>query len=507
MQLPYMHFWEAVAASMIASLLTIIIAGWLKNRFLLIVLFVVVLGFAYWAINNEVIIEEGIRQQSQQHVNPPPASQDKPDSTARSNSKVARTKSEGISNRAVPSPSSTARPVEAANTKQTAQGPVSPGGNQVLVVWRVGSPTSNQTPDSNVPLNLERKAESMGFRLQIHTFPAREFAQAFQNAFSAHEEPDIIAVENATSVKWPGNNPYGIVPITSDPDVRKSLIQVNGSLSGIGGGWQFLISTSQHAEAARRLALRPAECDASAVAETPMVHNLQQAAVQIANAYLRTPTEMRAYDDVDRLRTEGAQWDSMNVRETMTCGYWGNDRLAFVSVVSTFEHEDPRGQPPSRSIAHGPIVGLMPILLVLRKQDTQWRLLAASSDPVSNGPFLRQVPVISRLLQASAIKGIGVAQAHLLSPEDGHVPAADAGQRFGNFTWQSSPSGNVVAEIVEFAYKNDDRLFFLPKQNNGTTGQVSAGSLWTTGSEWKWRVWSISDTGAIAFSDYRTFRQ
>jgi hypothetical protein len=100
-----------------------------------------------------------------------------------------------------------------------------------------------------------------------------------------------------------------------------------------------------------------------------------------------------------------------------------------------------------------------------------------------------------------------VAPAQLLSPDNGDFPVPDAGQRFGSFTWQPSPSGNVVAQIVEFAYQNDDRLFFMPSQNDAPPDRVSAGSLWRTGSEWKWRVWSISDTGAIAFTDYRTFRQ
>jgi len=95
----------------------------------------------------------------------------------------------------------------------------------------------------------------------------------------------------------------------------------------------------------------------------------------------------------------------------------------------------------------------------------------------------------------------------LLSPEDGHAPVPDAGQRFGNFTWQPSPSGNVVTQIVEFAYKNDDWLYFMPTQNYATPDQLSAGKVSQGPGEWKWRVWSISDTGAIAFSDYRTFRQ
>ena len=34
---------------------------------------------------------------------------------------------------------------------------------------------------------------------------------------------------------------------------------------------------------------------------------------------------------------------------------------------------------------------------------------------------------------------------------------------------------------------------------------VSAGQLWTTRGEWAWRVWSITRSGEIAFSEVRTF--
>jgi hypothetical protein len=234
---------------------------------------------------------------------------------------------------------------------------------------------------------------------------------------------------------------------------------------------------------------------------------LEKAAVEIADAYLRTPTEMKDYDDADRLTTEGVRWDSVDVRATRTCGVWGNDRLAFVSLVSTFEHEDPRGQPPPMSLAHGPLIGQMPILLVLRKQGAGWRLLAASSNPMSNNVFLFQIPGISSLLQEPAMEETGVAPAQLLSPENGHAPVPDAGQRLGHFTWQRSPTGNVVAQILEVSYLNDDWMFFVPAQNDAAQDQLPSASRRNPGSEWKWRVWSISDTGRVAFSDYRTFRK
>lgn len=389
-----------------------------------------------------------------------------------------------------------------------AQNPVSPDSQQILVVWKAGSPTSNQAPDSNVPLSLERKAENMGLRLQVRAFAGIEFAQQFRNAFAAHQEPDIIAIENAASIDGPPNKPE--VGIASDPAVRSSLVQVNGSLSelaGERGGRQFLISTAEHADAARRFALRPPECDTSIVAEIAVPPDLEQAARRMNDAYLRTPLQLKEYEDTDRLTTEGARWDSVNARETKTCGSWGNDHLAFVFLVSTFDHEEFVGQPPPKSLAHGSLIGQIPILLVLRKQGGQWRLLVACSDPVSTEPFLRQVPAFSRRLREPRKKEAVAAPAQLLLPENGKAPAPVTGEHFGVFIWQPSPSGNVVAQIAEFAYENDDRLFFMPTQDSKAPNLLSAGLLWNTGSEWKWRVWSITDTGAIAFSDYRTFHQ
>jgi hypothetical protein len=93
-----------------------------------------------------------------------------------------------------------------------------------------------------------------------------------------------------------------------------------------------------------------------------------------------------------------------------------------------------------------------------------------------------------------------------LAPEDGFSALRAEGQRFGDFVWQPTTSSNVVAEVVEFAYKDDARLFvrFGPGNANGNE-QISAGQLWTTGTYWRWRVWSVAASGAISVSESRTF--
>ena len=93
-----------------------------------------------------------------------------------------------------------------------------------------------------------------------------------------------------------------------------------------------------------------------------------------------------------------------------------------------------------------------------------------------------------------------------MAPEEGKAPEAAAGERDGHFEWQPSGSGNVVAEIVEFAYKNDARLFVRFSSGNAAASeQFSAGQIWYTRSTWRWRVWSISDSGAVSFSEARSF--
>lgn len=264
---------------------------------------------------------------------------------------------------------------------------------------------------------------------------------------------------------------------------------LNG-LTGGHGGWQFLVSTSKNHEVARLLALQPPECDAR-TPQSPVPVEVQPIARTISDAYLQQPASLKTYEDGDRLLAEGMRRGPLHVDDTRTCGYWGNDHLAFISLVSTYESAK--------------AVGQIPVLLVLRKQDARWRLLTASTDPISNGGFLMQIPAISGVLQGSWNNLNKPNRAELLSPVDGQVPVPEAGGRFGNFTWRPSASHNVVAEIVEFAYQNDARLFLRLPQTNLATEQISDGQLWTSRSEWRWRVWSINDAGAVAFSESRSF--
>ena len=230
-----------------------------------------------------------------------------------------------------------------------AQVGVASDGRQVLVVWKVGPPTSGETPVADIPLNLERKAEAMGLRLEARAFTASEFAQEFPVAIAAHRAPDIVAVENAFSIAAPEGYKHG-PGIASDPEVRKSLIQVNGSLKrspdpGVDVSSSSPLQNTQRLPAGSRfghlIAIRSL---LPRLRFHPTFNKRPCRWPKPTSVRLR---EFNAYDDPARLRTEGVLWDSVDVRATKTCSAWGNDRLAFVSLVSNFEQDDPRRAAPS----------------------------------------------------------------------------------------------------------------------------------------------------------------
>ncbi len=333
----------------------------------------------------------------------------------------------------------------------------------------------------------------MGYEIRIEAFAAHRFAQIFFDAFATNQEPDVISFDNYGILRGITTQLGAFTGIESSPVVQKSLVLVTGSfkaLEGGLGGWQFLVSTSRNYEAARSVALASSECD-RVLPSTTIPAEIQSVSQSIAGAFLQQARSLRAREDSKRLVAAGFRRGPVRVSETKACGFWGNENLAFVSLVSTYESAT--------------AVGQIPLLLVLRRQGSRWRLLVASADPISNNSFLKAIPGFAGLLHTPGDERNEPQSAELLSPEDGQAPLPEPGQRFGTFRWAPSSSEDVVAEVVEFAYQDDARLFLKLRSKQHTNEQISAGSLWNSHSEWDWRVWSITNAGVIAFSRTRSF--
>jgi hypothetical protein len=360
-------------------------------------------------------------------------------------------------------------------------------------VWKVGSPHRGETPDAAVPSQLERRATRLGFRITVEAFPARGFAATFFDAVSRGTAPDVLAFDNFGVMDGMTTALGTFEGVGTDPRLRKHFVRVTDAfddLLGVERGWTYLFALSANHDAARTLALEAGACPGDTL-RPGADDELLRVVPTLAAAYLQGDAiTLQTYSDLERLPVMPSNRDPLDVKAVRSCGMWGNDKLAFASVKATYTAETAIGQTS--------------VLLVLRKSSSTWRLLVAARDPISNGGFVQQVPgMTARLTKDGPTRAL--APAALLAPSTGYFPRPSRGERFGTFAWRSSSSDDVVAEIAEFAYKDDARLFLTRPVRPGSRSQISAGQLWTTRSEWNWRIWSISSAGDVTFSEVRIF--
>jgi len=177
----------------------------------------------------------------------------------------------------------------------------SPSAEKVITVWKVGSPHSGDTPDTTVPPDLESSTEGLGYKLNIESFSAKGFAQSFFDAFANNQEPDILAVDNDGIINGITTPLGSFTGIRSNGKIRQSLMKVSESLKGLEGprrGWEFLLQTSKSHEAAKALALRSPDCNAS-WHNLPLTADLRAIAVRIGSAYVAGAPSLDSFEDAD----------------------------------------------------------------------------------------------------------------------------------------------------------------------------------------------------------------
>jgi len=364
----------------------------------------------------------------------------------------------------------------------------------MIRIWKVGSPHTGDTPDTEMPPALAREAGSRGWRLSIEAFPAQGFADRFFAAGRRGSAPDILVFDNFGTIDGIVTKLGTFPGVGQDPFVRNQLIQVTSSLDELLGpqrGWTFLFTSSANYAAARDLALRTPRCEnASSAPSLPT----DLAVPELAAAFLAGDNaSILRHADPDRLTGRRPSREPVTVGGVHVCGGWANERLAFATVNASYRADTK--------------IGHASLLLAFRKTSSQWRLLVAARDPVSNRHFVTLLPGLFKILPHDIPAGPLPTPATLRSPQNGRFPIPQNGARFGDFKWQSSTSEDVVAEIAEFSYQEDARLFLLRPRNPGASQHISSGQLWSTQGEWAWRVWSITMSGEIAFSEVRTFVQ
>ena len=367
--------------------------------------------------------------------------------------------------------------------------------DDTIRIWRIGSPHTGDKPSSTVPPGLEKEWGTLGFHVVLETFRASGFKARFFEAVTRDAAPDVLVFDNFGIMDGITTGLGHFEGIGEDPTVRQHFIKVTGTFDALLGparGWTYLFALSPNHSAAKTLALQAPRCANPSDRRTP-VTDIEQLVPTITIAYLEGhPIDLQAYSDLERLPTSQQRRETVNVRAVRTCDVQGNHKLVVASAAVTYESAN--------------ALGRAPVLLVLRNVYSRWQLLVAARDPISNDDFRRDMRRVAGLLSAeTAVASLPVPPT-LLTPATGRRPRPRKDQRFGSFTWRSSESDDVVAEIAEFAYDDDARLFVVRPQQPASSGEVSEGRLWTTGGAWYWRVWSVSRSGDIAFSETRTFQ-
>ena len=101
-------------------------------------------------------------------------------------------------------------------------------------IWKVGSPHTGDTPDTEMPPALAREAGSRGWRLSIDAFPAQAFADRFFAAGRNGTAPDVLVLDNVGTIDGIVTKLGRFVGIGQDPVIRNQLIQVTSSFDELG---------------------------------------------------------------------------------------------------------------------------------------------------------------------------------------------------------------------------------------------------------------------------------
>ena len=379
----------------------------------------------------------------------------------------------------------------------------------LVTIWRIGCPHQGDTPSSDIPDELARLIQSLGFRSTVQALPARSLVEQFTQAWERDGGaglPDIVV----------GNNYLPFRDLEASRNCAAPLVRSTGVLRML-GAFAHLVPQSPGHAAARQIATVNQgmtadsfnwSLDESWLADLPAASPPEPDRALLDRQNRQTVTAYHAGDlhriahllHPDMLGRQGTT-EANDVADLRTFYILGNARLALILAAATFEN--------------GKELGCAATFSVWVKSRDRWQLLAITDDPVTNHSIYDAFPQLAASLHEQL--DAPPEPARLLPPTD-DMPSPTTDGDYGEFCWTQSPGVSsvaatsavsasalnappavVVAEIAEFHYGDADRLFFNPG------GRVSAGALWTTGTRWAWRVWTVGADGQIALSDIGRF--
>lgn len=96
-----------------------------------------------------------------------------------------------------------------------------PQKSDLIRVWIVGSPHTGALPPAVVPSELRRRAESLGYTIELEAFQANGFASKFRQALLDRKEPEVLAFDNyglVSGIRTSNGWSEATVSVISDED-------------------------------------------------------------------------------------------------------------------------------------------------------------------------------------------------------------------------------------------------------------------------------------------------
>lgn len=364
-----------------------------------------------------------------------------------------------------------------------------------ILVWKVGSPHEGDTPEKVIPPDLLSEAKELGYRLEMETFPAKGFAQRFFDAVSNGTEPDVLAIDNYGIIEGITTALGNFTGIGSSQKISRSLIRVSESFDSLEsgrGGWEFLVSTSRNYKKAKLLVFKQSRCDPEFtgnmnVLDQRTTGEIKAATLSASLAYFTGDSkkldELSAGEYGDASLAIGS--GRSNINDMNICSLWGNERLAFVNSLVSYEGD--------RSI------GQKNILIVLKKPNSAWNLLLLSDYIKIIEELYRQVP---------ELPGRKIGGHEVLALTDPPDQARLARFPRPNIEWSSGGNG-VVAYLVDSQFYGGSNwsgsyLKLIPPDSTGKRNIKVVAPFGVGMQPHRWRVWAIYDTGEALISSWRT---
>ena len=372
----------------------------------------------------------------------------------------------------------------------------------VLGIWTVHNPYWVSAHGTAVPREFGEAVLAAQGTVKITALEKDQFRAALATAVAEQALPDIIGGHDQRAI-WNGLKSHGLadqfVRITGNLLPKGSHGSLVGRLERL-GGILFLNTQSPRIELAREVLLAtPTVCPDSWVGSyAPRNRELELIVERAITAFVANDTGiMNQIADQAMLAPPPRKENppAMITHGAHVCALWGNDRLQLALVDVVYDSARALGQ--------------LMYVLALRKSPQGWRVLAAAPFGAPTRKLVFGKQDLARSLRDNATSHPPPTPATLLAPSDGEEPAAEPGTSYGTYRWRPSASDGVLMEVFEIACRyRDGRPFtrLAPLMRVGRNpaairDQISESGLGAGSTSCLWRIWSVADTGEIAFSE------